>query len=362
MGKGIALGVVIGALVAAGLFKVVESRRGGGADKPAAGAAAGNAASPNPEAEALKKEIAGLNEEAATLQADLKAADEKLAAVKAGGKLAAKNGSRNPWADLGARMYKLRAKLDDNDEGMDAEVQELWVDLINIAKKLTEEYGMGMDEFELSPWGLPMMLLAILDGSDTKPDAGQKGKFEKLMEDTEAGWKELMARKGELTDLEQKREMARLSWGAMDEIRGSLTPEQTAALKEIKFLNRETRFPAHYYAGTRESVASNILSDWQKGLKLDDVSSTALKPVVDDYLRSYQAMEDEFKRREAAGQTIGSTERAMAQADLIIAAQKRVSETVRLTDEQMKQLRNWDHAYNVTIVEGGGGLVPPEDD
>ncbi|MBI2920409.1 MAG: hypothetical protein HYY18_04930 [Planctomycetes bacterium] len=363
MTKGIAMGVVIGALLAAGLFRFVESRRGGGdgGEKKPPGASAG-AASISPEAEALRKEIAALGEEGTKLLADLKAADERVAAAKGGaGKPVAKKSSRNPWADIGPKMYKLRAKLDNNEGGMDPEVQELFVELIDIMKKLSEEYGMGMEEFQISPWGLPMILLAMLDGSEAKPDAEQAGRYEKLMDDAEADWKALMARKEELTELERQRELFRMTSAEMDAIRSSLTPEQRAIMEQVKFLNRENRFPARYYSGTRESVAGTILLDWKEGLKLDDASETALRPVVDDYLRSYQAMEDDFKRREAAGQKVSSTERAMAQADLMIAAQKRVTETVRLSEEQMKALREWDHAINVTIDDGSGAAIPPDD-
>jgi hypothetical protein len=351
MGRGIAIGALAGALLTFLLFRVAEARRDSGDPKiSGAGASSAAPAGEGADGEALRKELAALEADARALEDEIRALDGRIASARSAAQVpAARSGraAKNPWAALGPRMYKLRDKLKGGEGQMDPEIQALWVDLLAIAKEVTEKYGITMEEFEGAPWGLPMLLIAMLDGSDLPPDAAQSAALDALIASMEEGWKDLGGKRGELSSLELTRAMLGLSGGLLNGLDGLMTPEQRALFDGSEFGTEKVRIRSQYISGGPETWSPQLLSIWQRELKLDDSQQAAIRPIADQWIRDYQALDAEFSRRTAAGERISPAEREIAEADLMIATQKTISESLRLSEEQAKRLRKWSTLYKI---------------
>ncbi|NUN50214.1 MAG: hypothetical protein HUU15_15485, partial [Candidatus Brocadiae bacterium] len=258
---------------------------------------------------------------------------------------------KNPWSDLGRKLYEMRDKLKNGEDGMeDPEVQALWLEAIEIARKLAEELGIDLQEFELSPYTLPMIMLAMLDASDLPPEGAQSAALDALVEAAEGDWKTFMADRAGLTKLEARLEMVKMTGAMFDGVWGSMTPDQRAIFDKVDMLARDRwAQPNSIINGGRQEVSRSVLASWTNDLGLSEAQSLAVKPVVDDYVRRYSELQADFARRAAAGTPPGPTEKALATTGLMVDAQKQLSKTVTLDDAQQEKLKSWGVIYGVGV-------------
>lgn len=352
--KGIPIGLLAGAVLVFGLFRAVEARRGGSpaggavAETRAAGAAAraGEAVSPG------EKE---LQAEKAALEAELRSLEAGISAARGGGRpaaAAAGKSYRNPWSPLSARLFRLKDRLDDLQEEDNEEFRDLVLEFMEIAKELAEEEGFRMEEFEMSPYGIPSLMLAVLEGADPPLDGEALAKAQEAVAKADGAWAELKAGREGMSELEWDRRRAGLVWSAMQEIRGGLTEEQRAWFSKGRMWSDEAvRVPSWGITGTRAEVESQLLRELAGTLQMPEGAEAPLRPLVGDFVRQYEALEAEWKAREAAGGPVSPAEKALARADLGIAIEKRIGETVTLTDEQRKSLKSLGHSWEITLRE-----------
>lgn len=352
--KGLPIGVLLGALLAFALFRVVETRASAATSSTPA-PAAGQADSA--EADALKAEIASLGAEKSRLEADLAALDVKLAVAK-GGKTAGlakvKEGKKfeNPWSPMAKKLFLLREKLDDIEKEDNEDYRDLMLQFVEIAKELTEERGFDLSEFESSPYGSPMLMLAVLEGGDPPVDPAVLERATNIVSKAEEDWNKSKEKKSEMLDLEWRLNGSRLVWQSMQDLKGVLTPEQRDWFKTGRMWSDDSvRVWASNISGTRDTVESQLLQDWNSSLQLGEGGDAPLRPLAGQFTRDYEAMEAGWKRREAAGEKLTDAEKALARAELAVALEKKIQETVNLTQEQAKRLKAMGHAWELTITQ-----------
>jgi len=351
MRKGLPIGIVLGAALAFGLFKAVASRRAEAGPAAAAANAKPAAGATSPQVDAVRADLAAAEEEGRALAGTLRDLEAKAAAAAARPVAPAAKASRNPWADLGGRIFRLRDKFKNKDERSDPEIQEMMLAFLEVAKRLQDEHGMTMDQLGFAPWGLPMMMLAVLEASDCPPDAEQAAKLNAVIERAEAQWEQFAKSRDEMSALEQTRALLGLETASPSRLQSLLTSEQTSLLQDLELFKGE-RLPIgrnSTSASTREAVAAGFLDSWSSSLKLNDTQKISVSPVVDEYIREYEALQADFAAKEASGQKPSELDRAVAEVDLMLRTQKRIAGTLRLSEEQTGLLRAWDDVYEFTL-------------
>lgn len=350
--KGIPIGLLAGSLLAFALFRAVEARRGPSA---AAGVAEGPVAGTAAPAVGATDEEQALETEKAALEAELRSLDGRIAASSGARKPApapAAKSFRNPWSPLAARLFRLKDRLDELHEEDNEEFRDLVLEFMEIAKVLAEEEGFRMEEFEMSPYGIPSLMLAVLEGADPPMDPAALKKAQEAVKKANGAWAELRAGREGLSELEWDRRRAGLVWDAMQEVRGGLTEEQLGWFAKGRMWSDEAvRVPSWGISGTRDEVETQILQELAGTLKMPEGGEAPLRPLVGDLVRQYEALEAAWKAKEAAGTPVSPAEKTLARADLAIAIEQRIGETVSLTDEQKKALKSLGHSWEITLRE-----------
>lgn len=347
--KGLPIGIVLGAVLAFALFRAVERRQKTESSKDAS--AAGALAAPSPEAEALQKELDAAKARKAKLEEDAKAAEAAVAAAKSGKgpakPLLASPDFYNPWESMAKTLFKVRENLDDVMERQEPEYKELLRAFVDGMRELAEQEGLEPQDFENSPYGPPMLMLTVLEGAEPPIDPSVLDAARAAIEKSEGDWRDLKAKKDEMTDLESRVTNASLIFDTMQQIRGLLTEEQKGWFTKShlwtdagNIWNQEIRAP-------RESMSSTLVDQWGMQLGIDGPTKTSLAPVADQFLRRYDAMEADFERREAAGEKVSEGEKTIARAKLAVEAQAELRAHVNLTPEQEKKLKAMGTSYQV---------------
>lgn len=347
--KGLPIGIVLGAFLVFGLFRAVEARR----DTSTAAAAKpeSNAKEVFAEAAAAEAEVARLEAERTKLEGEVQALDAKIAAAKKGkgtSKPAVASTFRNPWSPMAKKLFLLKDKLDEIQNEDSEEYRDLMLQFMEIAKELMEEDGFELNEFEHSPYGTPMLMLAVLEGAEPPVDPETLLKAQDAVAKAQAAWKALKERKEDLSELERERGAVAIVWGAVQGIRGELTPEQLDWFKTGRMWSDTARISTWPVAGKREDVETQLLGELAGTLKMTGAEAP-LRPVVNKFLRDYESMEAAWKLKEGSGQPLSAAEKALARADLAIQLEKRIKESVNLTDEQQKALKSLGHAWEITL-------------
>lgn len=350
---GVPVGLVLGAVLAFVLFRAVEARRADPAARADANAS-GAAAAASPETEALTREVADLDAERVKLEEEIRALDGRIAAAKAA-KGAAKpvvaKAFKNPWSPMAKKLFLLKDKLDEIQNEDSDDYRDLMLQFMEIAKELMEEEGFDLSEFEMSPYGSPMLMLAVLEGAEPPVDPEVLLRAQADVAKADAAWKAMKDKKDEMSELERRRAGVGIVWGAMQDIRGALTPEQQAWFSKGRMWSDDAvRVSAWPLQGKRQDVERQLLGELARTLKMEGADAP-LRPVVSDFLRQYGDMEAAWKAKETAGQPLSAADKALARADLAIQLEKGIKGTVNLTEEQQKALKSLGHAWEVTLTD-----------
>ncbi|MCE9583532.1 MAG: hypothetical protein K8T20_13685 [Planctomycetes bacterium] len=352
MGKGLVIGVIFGALLGAVAVRFLDGRRSRQAEESPArpGEPEARAKSGSEEVERLEKALTASRGENDNLQKKISELQSKASTPAAGPAVAAK-GSR--WKDVGLAFFKMKDKMQEPDAGNSPEAQQAFMELLAILGKIAKEYGVGMDELSGCPDAMPAMLLSILDAAGIQPDAAQQAAIDSAMNEGQAAWKDYLAKREDLTALERQRALVDLQGKTTQQLRGALSGPAEKVVDDLHMFDADFNFGGRSasYGGTRESVTQSLTGSWAKDLGLDDTQKISLGPVVDTYMREVDAAKADFARREAAGEKVSEREKSTASLEAMIRAQKRLGETMRLSEAQAKALKNWGTNYSYNLVD-----------
>lgn len=335
--KGLLLGVLTGALAAAVAYRAFAWHRPEEvpASVPEPSQAAATPAADPAVLQALQDENASLRAELAAIGKDAPARAPKTAKAA---------GMRARWKEIGAKVYRVRDEVKKGEEPT-PEMMEVWTDLMALLTEAATRDGVSIEEALLGPDGMLGFLLGVLAGAEPPPDAAQEAKLEAIAGKSEQEWKEHLARRGGETAMERSLGVLRLAGGAWGEVRGVLTPEQTALLEKLDMFDEVPRMtPGSRFSGDRASVAAQVSGAWQSALKLTDTQAASLGPVVDEWMRGMDEL--------AAAGVKDPWEKSVREAELMVAAQRRLRETVRLTPGQEDAMKEWNGAYGFEIATG----------
>ncbi len=341
--KGLLLGAVVGTLAAAGAYRAFAWRRGAEAPAPAATNAAGGPRVPvaDPELEALKAENERLRAELASLE---KAEAAKTASPKTAPK------SALSWKELGAKLYKLRDQLKNHDE-TSPEMTELWTDFMALLTEAAKQDGVTFEEAMMGPNGMLAMLQGVLAGSDLPPDAAQQAKIDAASAAAAKDWKDYLATRDAKSAMERNRDLLSLSGSGLASIKGVLTPAQMDMLEKLEMFDDNPSMRSRTnFSGDRATVTTQLADAWKSELKLDETQRISIGPIVDEYMRGYDEITADAERRKAAGEKVNGWTTAQKEADLMVATQKRMKETLRLTEAQEKAMKDWSGSYGYEVT------------
>lgn len=335
--KGLLLGVLAGALAAAGAYRAFAWRRVAEIPAPVTEPTSSGAKRTSEPAD-----LTALRDENDALRAELAAQGKESAAPAP--KPAKAAGTRARWKEIGARVYRLRDQVKKGEQPT-PEMMEVWTELMALLTEAATRDGVPIEEALLSPDGMLGFMLGVLAGMEPPPDAAQEAKLEAIAGKAEAAWKEFLSKRGGETAMERSLDLVRLAGGAWGEVRGVLTPEQTALFEKLDMFDEVPRMtPATSFSGDRATIAAQLSTSWQSALKLTDTQAASLGPIVDEWMRGM----DDLR---AAG-IKDPWAKTLREAELMVAAQKRVRETVRLTPEQEEAMKEWNGAYGFEIATG----------
>lgn len=348
-------GLIAGAFLSALLFKAVDSRREETA--PATGAPqAGESATGGPagaDAEKLRGELALARKEAESLRAEnaaLQKRIEEAGKTGAGSAETAKSPAK-AWREIAAKLAKLREKVRGKKwDDWPKECKDLQLEMFATATALSRDLGMPFDEALMSPDGLARLLIEVLAQSEPPPSPEEKARLEALLAATEGPWREYAASRDGLSKLEQRLAMAETAQKTMGSVLAGLRPEQVEIAKAYEMFEMHVDGgPQTWIDGTRDKVTKDLTANWVGVLKLDPLQQTAIGPIVDEYITKASQMNNDTWRRKQAGEEIPQEVQYRAQVELMIATQKKLAETARLTEEQAQAMKDWGEVYGINV-------------
>ncbi|MCC6741860.1 MAG: hypothetical protein IT452_22765 [Planctomycetia bacterium] len=347
-------GIIAGAVLAAVLLRAVRHGRELPAD--AAGATAqGDATAPGgtvdsgalrSELEAARREADGLRSENAALRKKL----EEAAAQGGGGGGSPAAGAKS-WREIAAKLAKLRERVRGKKwDDWPQECKDLQLEMFATATALSRQLGLPFDEALMSPEGLTRLLVEVLKNSDPPPSPEEASRLEALLASTERPWEEYVSSRGGLSKLEQRLAMMETGQKTMGAVLAGLRPEQAEIAKAYEMFEvHADGGPQTWLDGTRDKVTRELTANWVEALKLDPLQQTAIGPVVDDFITRASEMNQDWWRRKQAGDEVPRDVQWRAQVELMIATQKRLAASARLTEEQAAAMKDWGEVFGLNV-------------
>lgn len=351
MNRYVALAFVAGVLAGALGVKLALDR--GVSEAAVADGASTKAGTPDAESSktgSASESAAAVRQENAALQAKVKELEGKLAeALKAGegGAEKAKRDRAKKLRELAGAIVKAKKDADATGAPMK---NDTWIGpLLVLAGDLAEELGVSVPEAIYSPDWFPELALAVLELSPNPPTEEQRRRADEILAAARVEWEKYAANRGEMSNLEKGLALRELQVGMNSQLAAMGSPEQSAWFGTLN-LNPPAPPIAGVWlgAGPRANCRANVEKQWSKALALEPAQASSLGPVMDDYMRDYEAIQTEAARRKNAGEPYDDV---TAKIQLMLSMQKRVGETVRLTDAQAKALREWNSVYDYQVKE-----------
>lgn len=347
-------GIIAGAVLAALLLRTVRHGRETSAEgaSPSASpdpAGPGGAADP----EALRAELAAARREAEGLRAENATLRKKLeeAAAAGGGGGGGPAAGAKSWREIAARLAKLRERVRGKKwDDWPQECKDLQLEMFATATAVSRELGLPFDEALMSPQGLTRLLVEVLKTSDPPPSPEEAARLEALLASTERPWQDYVASRDGLSKLEQRLAMMDTAQKTMGAVLAGLRPEQADIAKAYEMFEvHADGGPQTWLDGTRDKVTRELTANWVGALKLDPLQQTAIGPVVEDYITRASEMNQDWWRRKQAGDEVPRDVQWRAQVELMIATQKRLAESARLTEEQAAAMKDWGEVFGVNV-------------
>lgn len=360
MWKPASVGFLAGALVAGLCFKFLQRRDA--AEQEAARAVAAEEAGRR--LAAAEAETAGEREKRTTaeaagakLRSDVQGLKERLAARPAEGGGGGTQGrpprSRRSMADLAAVLAGLNATFAGrNWESWPKEAKDLQGELMELMNQLAAEMGVTPDEAMRSPRGMSLLLLELLARMQPPLDAAQEARLRELLATQDTAWQAWLDRRGDQSALEQRRDLLALVGPGRDAFLAELTPEQRGAIAGYGLLEMQIQGSQSWLDGPRAQVTGTLTAQWSSALGLNENQTRDMAPLVTEYIDRSRALNDEIWNRRYAGEDLSREADYAMRVQLMIETQKKISDTLRLTDDQAKAMKEWGFTYGVNLTDG----------
>ncbi|MCE9584225.1 MAG: hypothetical protein K8T20_17200 [Planctomycetes bacterium] len=351
MTRGLLIGFLAGALLAGIAFKLLQARNGAGEPVPTpvpeagssggkAGAGTGAASTPA-DLTAARAEVETLRGRVRELEAQLEEAQ------KAGGTAKSKVNRAAKWRELTGLIAQ--AKRDADASGTPIKGDKYFGPLLALIGLVADDMGLPIQEAMMSPDWYPAFAQSMLDASPYPMTEEQRKAFDAALVGSREAWDKYVAGRENLSPLERAKALRELQFDMFGKLTPLGTPEQTAYMASLNLPPPNAPYQGVWDgAGPREAVKANISTNMAKSLGLDGGQVTSLGPVIDDYMRSYDAVQKEAAIRKKAGEPYDDVAAKLA---IAMEMQKRVGETVRLTDAQAKALKEWSQVHDYQVKE-----------
>ncbi|MBI2922959.1 MAG: hypothetical protein HYY18_18040 [Planctomycetes bacterium] len=362
-------GFLAGGVLSAVLFWALAGRRMAqeaeaartAASTAAAAAAADLAAAEKAGADA-RAERDRAREEAGTFQKENEALKAEAAEANPGaGTVAGGNaGNRQPpprraWKDLAAEFNRLKDKLRGKTwDQWPPEAEQLKKDLFALFNDLARERGMSIEEILAMPGGMESLMLELLAQSVPPLDAATEAQLRDVLAAQEKAWAQFLESREDLTRLEQMQKFIELAGASRAEFVKALTPEQQALLKGFPVFDQDMQGSQSWVDGPRAKVTASITDQWSTSLGLDEGQTAALKPIVEEYITLQRDLNDSIWDRRRAGEDLSRQADYVMRLQLMIDTQKKINDTLRLTEDQQKALRDWQFTWGANVTDEMG--------
>ncbi|NUN47462.1 MAG: hypothetical protein HUU15_01365 [Candidatus Brocadiae bacterium] len=352
MHKGILLGLVIGAVFTAVLLKALDGRGGTGGTRDGT---AGAPTAADTEAADLKARLDRQRGENETLRKAIADAEAALAAARPpAGTDPESVRKEKAWSDIAARLAKVFKDPAAMSEADRKSMESVYLELITIMGAVARRTGLTMEDVMYSPEGMPALLAAVLEASETPLTAEQRVQMERLLQESGAEWKAFQEGREAWTGLEQRLRLMEMGTGYRDQVGAFLTPEQAKlaqGISSVGMIGSSMGGGQGYSTGTRAEVTEDLTNKWIRNLKLDASHAPVVKPIVEEFIRDYQEAQRALTSPQP-GVDLDWTAIQHKQLEAQIAAQRKLDATLGLTAEQRTALRNWKTVYGIWISEG----------
>jgi hypothetical protein len=351
MARGLLIGFLAGALLAGIAFKLLQSRDGGSADGASGtgdkggekgGKATGGGEAASQELTTVRAESEKLRAEVADLKAQLAEA-RKLA----GGGSKGRPSRAAKWKELTALIAQ--AKKDADAAGTQIKGDKYFGPLLALIGLVADDLGIPIQEAMMSPEWYPIFAQSMLDSSPFPMTDEQRAAFEKVLAGSHEDWDKYMAEREGMSPLERAAALRDLQFEMFGGLAGIGSEEQKAYIASLNLPPPNAPYQAVWNgAGPRAACKTNISNNMAKALGFDGNQMTSLSPAIDDYMRQYDLIAKEAALKKQAGEPYDDVAAKLA---LSLDLQKRIGETVRLTEAQAKALKDFAQVYDYQVKE-----------
>lgn len=362
-------GFLAGAIASAILLWVLQQRRAAADGEAAQAAAATREAVASAERDAAAKAASALRverdraiDEAAGLKKKIYELESRAAAAGNGGGQSGERAggqagkpTRRSWKDIAADFGRLGAKL--RGLPMDSwppEADALKKDMQEALAALAAELGMSVDQVLASPRGLESLMLEMLAQTVPPLSAAEEAKLRELLANQQEAWDKFTASAADLSRLEQTRGFVDLAIASREEFFSALTPGQAEFLKAFPALNQDLQGSQTWLDGSRAKVTATMTDQWSASLGLNETQKAALGPLVTEYIDKERALNEEIWGKRRAGEELSRQADYSMRLGLMIETQKKIAETLSLTPDQQKALRDWQFTWGVNVTDEMG--------
>lgn len=352
MARGLIIGFLAGALLAGIAFKLLGARGPEGQDGAVAGgekggekggrAAGGGGAGGPQELAAAHAESDRLRAEVADLKAQLAEAKKNAgAAAKARPNRAAK------WKELAALVAQ--AKKEADAAGAPIKGDKYFGPLLALIGLIADEQGVPVQDAVMSPDWYPMFAQSMLDASPFPLSDEQRAQMEEALKGSREAWDRYVEGREGMSPLERAAALRSLQFDMFQKLLPVGTEEQRGYIGSLNMPPPNAPYQGVWNgAGPRAACKANISNNISKSLGLDASQMTSLSPAIDDYMRGYEAIGKEAALKKQAGEPYDDVAAKLA---LAMDMQKRIGETVRLTDAQARALKEWAQVNDYQVKE-----------
>ncbi|KAF0242763.1 MAG: hypothetical protein FD180_3748 [Planctomycetota bacterium] len=352
MARGLLIGFLAGALLAGIAFRFLMSRGGGDAEGAAAGDKAGEKSGKTPGGTggaAASQELATARSESEQLRAEIADLKVQLAEAKkvAGGASKSRLNRAAKWKELASLIAQ--AKKDAEASGTPIKGDKYFGPLLALIGLVADDLGIPIQEAAMSPDWYPMFAMSMLEASPFPMTEEQRAAFDRIMAESGKDWDAYMSGREGQSTLERAMALRELQFDMFWKMGLMGTQEQKDYIASLNLPPPNAPYQGVWNgAGPRAACKSNISNNMAKSLGLDGNQMTSLSPAIDDYMRSYEAIAKEAGLKKQAGEPYDDLAAKLA---LSMDMQKRIGETVRLTDAQAKALKEWAQVYDYQVKE-----------
>ena len=345
------LGFLLGALAGGIAFRLLPRASAGpaaAAPEESAAKVSNTAAAERGQEDSLATEIAALELSGAKLREEIRLisdAASRPAALKG-------TSAASLRAAFAARLGRHLRELASEGFLYTRDGQALSLDFQRWLSALCEETGLSPGEATFSPDGLWSVLADAFAAADPPFPAEGRELFLKRLEEHRKIWNACQRDRASMSGFELARESSGYVsdfYDAFDEWIPDDRDDEGYAYENFE-LAWPNMGPTSQFSGTRLVVKGSLVDAWSRDLDLGPDQRTRLESIVDDFMMKSIEAETALRLGTSGQENSENAQRRLAY-DLMIAAQKQIADSMKLTDAQAKKLREWSNAYRFTVIQ-----------